>query len=116
MNQHQQKVLNRLKQKTIYQNDCWLYTGYKTKKGYGQINIDYKVEYVHRVSANLFHGLDLNDKTLQALHKNICPNKHCWNPDHIYVGTDRDNKKDASELDKYHNRYPGSQKHRRKIR
>jgi len=56
----------------------------------------------HRISAHLFHGLDLNDKNQHALHGLHCQNKNCWNPEHLYVGTNSENQRDR------YNRNPGS--------
>ena len=35
---------------------------------------------------------------LHALHKKSCPNRHCWNPEHLYAGTYEDNVNDKIEL------------------
>lgn len=75
--------------------NCWLWTGSLSKggksEGYGRININNTVYYVHRVSAYIYHSMPLEKEStdLQALH--ICDMKNCWNPDHIYVGTHADN-------------------------
>lgn len=49
---------------------------------------------VHRVSAHIHHGLDLKAKRVQACHTDECPNKNCWNPEHVYVGNASKNKSD----------------------
>ena len=110
-------ILNRLNEKTIRNNEtsCWLYIGGNDGR-YGTIRFNGKKTKVHRVSAHLFHGLDLNSRTLRALHKPICPNKNCWNPEHIYVGTDKDNVQDTIKSSKWTNRKVGSQKYWRKSR
>lgn len=86
------KVLFRLKKNTIFSGECWLYL-LGGMRGYGRISIDNKVYLTHRVSAYLFHGLQL-DSVIQVNHKPICEHKSCWNPDHIYLGNQIDNMKD----------------------
>ena len=84
------KLLERLKAKTVInENGCWLWTGSKSA-GYGRINIGGKIYGTHRVSALLFFNEPLTSKT-SVLHRTNCPNKHCWNPEHIYLGTQSDN-------------------------
>ncbi len=88
------QLLNTIKSRTKYVDDCWLYFPTTTTTGYGDIIIDGRVRGVHRISASLFLGLDLDDKNLQVNHKSICKYRNCWNPDHIYIGTHADNMRD----------------------
>lgn len=107
-------ILDRLKQKTIYKDTCWLYTGGNDgRKGYGKIRFLGKKVAVHRVSCHLFHKLDLNDKSLRALHKLECLNKNCWNPEHLYIGTDKDNGRDMIDSGILINRKVGNHEHER---
>lgn len=86
------KLIARLKSKTIYEGECWIYTGGSIHdSGYRRINVDGKTIGVHRLSAAIFHGLNLNDWKQQANHKSICKNKTCWNPEHLYVGNQAQN-------------------------
>jgi hypothetical protein len=89
----------RLEKHTIKdpRTECWLWTGSLSKggksEGYGRISIDGRVHYVHRVSAHIYHNISLDkDTDLQVLHN--CPNKNCWNPEHLYVGRHTDNMAD----------------------
>jgi len=108
-------ILERLRAKTEYIGECWLYRGAHDDKGYGRIRFEGKKRHVNRVSCYLFHGLDLLDETLHALHKwRICPNKSCWNPEHLYIGTNKDNVKDTVESGVLKSRRVGNQSHRRK--
>lgn len=70
---------------------CWLHHGsIDPNSGYGII-CHHQIRYrVHRLSAHIYLGFDL-DSELQINHKSICPNRNCWNPDHIYVGTQKEN-------------------------
>lgn len=91
------EIIEKLKEKTIYENNCWIYNGPDTGSGYTKIWFNFQQQYVHRVSAHIHHGLDLSDSTQQANHKPECKNRKCWNPDHIYVGNQADNIKDKIE-------------------
>src|SRR6187431_687084 len=88
---------NVLKSKTYIDpvSDCWIWEGAKNKKGYGHTRIEYIYYTVSRLSAFLYLGLDLADRDTHALHK--CPNKACWNPSHLYLGTNNDNWRDRKE-------------------
>lgn len=74
-------------------NDCWLWTGYRLKTGYGRLTqgINKKVQTfsAHRIAYQLFIG-EIGDK--QVLHK--CDNPSCVNPKHLKLGTIQDNIKD----------------------
>lgn len=72
------------------ETECWLWTGGIDKDGYGKIGINARTYKVHRVAYIEFIGLPSNN----VLHKRGCPNKHCFNPDHLYDGTHSENAKD----------------------
>jgi hypothetical protein len=90
------KILLRLKDNTkIIIDGCWLWKGGADGYGYGVIQIENKNYRVHRLSAWIHYDLDLNDSKQVTRHKhNICKNKHCWNPNHITIGTQEDNLRD----------------------
>lgn len=96
---------NKLKKNsTIDSNtNCWLWNG-PLSSGYGKIQIKYKNWRVHRVSAFIFLDFDPSDTKSQVNHKSICSNKHCWNPDHIYIGTQFDNAQDTNLAVHYGNK------------
>lgn len=48
---------------------------------------------VSRIIAYICLGLDINNSRQKALHK--CDNPSCFNPEHIYVGSDSHNIQDA---------------------
>src|SRR5918911_454862 len=72
---------------------CWLFTGRLGNAGYGVISYNNIMQCVHRLSAHLFLDLPL-DSPLYVLHKQQCPNRNCWNPEHLYIGTHIDNMRD----------------------
>jgi hypothetical protein len=67
---------------------CWEWQR-TTCRGYGQIRIGNKRYYVHRIAYELIKG-DRNG--LLVLHK--CDNRLCCNPDHLFLGTNKDNTQD----------------------
>lgn len=75
---------------------CWNYTGAKTEFGYGYIGRGGKhggATVTHRVSWVLHHGEIPSG--IQVLHK--CDNPKCVRPDHLFLGTQKDNMQDASK-------------------
>jgi hypothetical protein len=89
--------LSRLESVTIKNSTtgCWLVGNYNNI--YGNIKIG-KFQYlVHRLSAYIFFDFDIRSEVLQVNHTRNCPNKNCWNPEHIYVGTQKQNMSDIPE-------------------
>ena len=63
---------------------CWVWTGYCDPAGYGRTPDG---EYTHRYSWVAVHGEIENKQVVR--HK--CDNPPCVNPDHLEIGTQRDN-------------------------
>lgn len=89
-------LIRRLNKDTIRTEDGhWLYRGYINDSGYGIVSIGPQISAiryrVHRLSGYIFLGLDLSDESIQINHKLICPFKNCWNPEHLYIGTVKQN-------------------------
>lgn len=76
-------------------NGCWEWTGRLARGGYGLIRRDNCGPYVgvHRVSWELAHG-SINDG-LFVCHR--CDNPPCVRPEHLFLGTHRDNMRDCFE-------------------
>jgi HNH endonuclease len=70
---------------------CWEWQGRRDRWGYGRITIAHRRRSVHRVAASLFLDFDL-ESPLHILHR--CDNPPCFNPDHLYAGTNVDNVRD----------------------
>jgi hypothetical protein len=72
------------------ENDCWNWCAFKNKRGYGKYYLDGKKVYAHRYSYIMHHG-DIPEG-LCILHK--CDNPSCVNPNHLFLGTHKDNTQD----------------------
>lgn len=69
---------------------CWEWTSTKNQKGYGLLGVGGSAIMAHRVSWFIHFG-EIPDG-LFVLH--TCDNSSCVNPDHLFLGTNRDNMKD----------------------
>lgn len=73
-------------------NDCWEWQAGRNKKGYGHFKLGVGSDIrAHRLSWMLTCG-EIPDG-LNVLHK--CDNPPCCNPNHLFIGTAKDNILDA---------------------
>lgn len=77
----------------VLDTPCWEYTGYRSTQGYGRIRIDKQEKLTHRLSWEIHNSLIPEGQ--QVLHK--CDNPPCCNPEHLFLGTQIDNLRDARE-------------------
>lgn len=73
---------------------CWKWIGASLPRGYGRFYYKGKARYAHRVSLMMFGNVDVPDDKL-VMHS--CDNPNCVNPDHLSIGTQFDNMRDASK-------------------
>lgn len=97
--EYKDHLIKLLNNKTTQINNCWIYDGFTTQKmPYPRVTFWGNVFMVHRLSAAIYLGLNLDDSEEHACHKTICPNKNCWNPEHLYVGDRSTNMQDTVKL------------------
>lgn len=89
-------VKERLLEKRVIKNECWLFP-ITNRKGYGQITTGSRKDgsrkniETHRLSWKVFIG-DIPEG-LRILHK--CDVPACFNPEHLFLGTQKDNIQDC---------------------
>lgn len=80
-------------EKVVKKEWCWEWTG-STRYGYGYLfrQIDRKIVTIssHRISWQIHNGSI--QEGMQVLHR--CDNPPCTNPEHLFLGTQRDNMAD----------------------
>lgn len=80
----------------VTETGCWLWTGSQTEQGYGHIRINNITVIAHRFSWFLYHGRI--EKDICVLHK--CDVPSCVNPEHLFLGTRKDNVRDCIKKDR----------------
>jgi hypothetical protein len=91
MRAHSIKDFNFLIDKT---GDCWLWTGAVNNKGYGMFRMRryFKTRLAHRIMYSIKYGEP--PEHLDICH--TCDTTRCVNPDHLFLGTHKDNMGDAA--------------------
>jgi hypothetical protein len=85
------------------EDGCWEWTASIATSGYGQIRAAGKPRYAHRVSWELHNG-EIPDGRW-VLH--TCDNRRCVRPDHLYLGSAKDNAADTHQRGRWHYVPPG---------
>lgn len=73
-------------------SDCWQWIAGKSSSGYGAFKHEGKQYRAHRFSYDLHKGAI--PAGLMVLHK--CDNPLCVNPEHLFLGTAKDNAEDRN--------------------
>lgn len=85
---------------------CWLYEGPLSFEGYGYVNCGNgprrKQYQAHRYAWEILLKKPLPADKLLLHH---CDIRNCVNPDHLYLGTRKDNIQDAIRRGRYNHRY-----------
>lgn len=76
---------------------CWNWTGY-LYHGYGILSVARKPTKAHRVSYEIHHGAIPSGMII--CHR--CDNRSCVNPDHLFVGTYKDNNQDIVDKGRHY--------------
>lgn len=74
----------------VAENGCWIWDGYVNAGGYGTISWQKRPRRTHRFSWEVHKGAIPEE--LYVLHR--CDNRRCCNPEHLFLGTQKDNMQD----------------------
>lgn len=84
---------------------CWLWQGHKTPTGYGLTSYRTRTGGIHRYMYQIANGVPLQHEEY-VLHR--CDVRNCCNPDHLFIGTQKDNNNDCAQKGRH---YEGSKTH-----
>lgn len=88
----------RFLEKVLKTKDCWIWVGSRKSSGYGCFWYNGKVWTAHRFSLYFFKNLDVQGKVVC----HSCDNRYCVNPDHLWIGTQKDNVHDMIKKNKHY--------------
>jgi hypothetical protein len=100
-------MLDKLYKRTVKVNDCMVWSGAINTDGYPRISYrgDCNVK-VHRLVYELTHDINITGKVI----RHICDNPLCINPDHLLLGTPKENVEDRKLRGRSHNHVSNEEK------
>jgi len=80
---------------------CWEWKAYKNKAGYGRFAVGNKKtpQLSHRLAWIYHYNIEEIPNNLCVLHK--CDNPACCNPNHLFLGTQKENIKDMIDKNRF---------------
>ncbi len=81
-----------LSRRVITESGCWEWMGSRSDSGHGNIRRDGRLYGTHRLACIIWIGPPPKGDHVQACHH--CDNPPCFNPDHLYWGTQKTNSED----------------------
>lgn len=91
-------VIQRFEEKFVPEPNtgCWLWIRRCNKAGYGKFSINSNPVYAHRFSFEMYkHKIPNTGNKLDTCICHTCDTPSCVNPNHLFLGTHRENMRDA---------------------